>query len=39
VRNPWAGVALAVVFSALFLVGGVWAANAFVADGAPVIHF
>jgi membrane associated rhomboid family serine protease len=39
VRTQWAGVALAGAFSAAFLVGGIWAANAFVSNGVPLIHF
>ncbi|MGZ4681351.1 MAG: rhomboid family intramembrane serine protease [Acidimicrobiales bacterium] len=39
VRNQWVGVALAGAFSVAFLLGGIWAANAFVTNGTPVIHF
>lgn len=39
VRTQWAGVALAAGFSVAFLLGGIWAANSFVANGTPVIHF
>jgi len=40
VRTKWAGVALAAAFSVAFLLGGIWAANAYVNNlGVPVIHF
>jgi len=40
VRTQWAGVAVAAAFSVAFLLGGIWAANAYVSNGGvPVIHF
>jgi len=39
VRTQWAGVAVAVAFSVAFLLGGIWAANSFLANGVPVIKF
>jgi membrane associated rhomboid family serine protease len=40
VRNQWVGVAVAVAFCAAFLVGGIWAADAYVDNGfVALIHF
>ncbi len=40
VRTQWAGVAVAAACSVAFLLGGIWAANAYVSNGGvPVIHF
>ena len=39
VRSQWAGVALAAAFSVAFLLGGIWAANSFLDNLTPVIHF
>jgi membrane associated rhomboid family serine protease len=39
VRSQWVGVGVAAAFSVAFLLGGIWAANSFLENLAPVIDF